>query len=95
MGILDFISKQFIDVIQWTADEPGVLASRFPMSGMEIQNGAQLVVRETQKAAFFNEGAGYLSRAMPHSEVESGDYDHLARVREWSAIGGDDDGGGE
>jgi len=56
MGILDFISKQFIDVIQWTADEPGVLASRFPMSGMEIQNGAQLVVRETQKAAFFNEG---------------------------------------
>ena len=56
MGILDFISKQFIDVIQWTADEPGVLAYRFPMSGMEIQNGAQLVVRETQKAAFFNEG---------------------------------------
>jgi len=56
MGILDFISKQFIDVIQWTADDPGVLAYRFPMSGMEIQNGAQLVVRETQKAAFFNEG---------------------------------------
>lgn len=56
MGILDFISKQFIDVIQWTADEPGVLAYRFPMSGMEIQNGAQLVVRETQRAAFFNEG---------------------------------------
>jgi membrane protease subunit (stomatin/prohibitin family) len=56
MGILDFISKQFIDVIQWTADEPGVLAYRYPMSGMEIQNGAQLVVRETQKAAFFNEG---------------------------------------
>ncbi|MDZ5449688.1 SPFH domain-containing protein [Labrys sp. ZIDIC5] len=56
MGILDFISKQFIDVIQWTAEEPGLLAYRFPMSGMEIQNGAQLVVRETQKAAFFNEG---------------------------------------
>ena len=56
MGILDFISKQFVDVIQWTADEPGILAFRFPMSGMEIQNGGQLVVRETQKAAFFNEG---------------------------------------
>lgn len=56
MGILDFISKQFIDIIQWTAEEPGLLAYRFPMADMEIQNGAQLVVRETQKAAFFNEG---------------------------------------
>jgi membrane protease subunit (stomatin/prohibitin family) len=56
MGILDFVSKQFIDVIQWTEADAGVLAFRYPMSGMEIQNGAQLVVRETQAAAFFNEG---------------------------------------
>ncbi|MDB5437787.1 MAG: addB [Caulobacteraceae bacterium] len=46
-------------------------------------------------AAFFEPGAGYLSKAMPHREAEAGDYDHLARVREWSALGGDDDGGGE
>ena len=56
MGLIDFVSKQFIDVIQWTETEPGTLAYRFPMSGMEIQNGAQLVVRETQQAAFLNEG---------------------------------------
>lgn len=56
MGIMNFISKQFVDVIQWTENEPGVLAYRFPMQDMEIQNGAQLVVRETQKAMFINEG---------------------------------------
>ncbi len=56
MGLFDFISKQFIDVIQWTESEPGVLAYRYPMEGMEIQNGAQLVVRDTQSAMFANEG---------------------------------------
>ena len=56
MGLMSFISKQFIDVIQWTEDQPGILAYRYPMQDKEIQNGAQLVVRETQRAAFFNEG---------------------------------------
>lgn len=35
--------------------------------------------------------AGYLSRALPFREDIGGDYDHLARVLEWSA-GGDADG---
>ena len=44
-------------------------------------------------------GTGYLSRALPFREGETdGDYDHLARVLEWSA-GGDataaTEGGGE
>jgi len=56
MGIIDFIAKQFIDVIQWTEAEEGVLAHRYPMRDMEIQNGAQLTVRESQMAAFVNEG---------------------------------------
>ena len=57
MGLFDFIRKQFIDVIQWVEAEPGILAYRYPMEDMEIQNGAQLVVRESQKAMFVNEGA--------------------------------------
>jgi membrane protease subunit (stomatin/prohibitin family) len=56
MALMDFIKKQFIDVIQWTEDVPGTLAWRFPMADMEIQNGAQLVVRESQMALFVNEG---------------------------------------
>ncbi len=56
MGLMDFLKKQFIDVIQYTEAEPGILASRYPMQDMEIQNGAQLTVRESQMAAFVNEG---------------------------------------
>lgn len=55
MGVLDFLSKQFVDVIDWV-EEPGVLAWRYPMQDREIQNGAALTVREGQTAAFFNEG---------------------------------------
>ena len=56
MAIRDFLIKQFIDVIQWTEPEDGVLAYRYPVADMEIQNGGQLTVRESQMAAFVNEG---------------------------------------
>lgn len=43
-----------------------------------------------------NPDVGYLSRAMPFREGEAdGDYDHLARVLEWSAGGDDADSGGD
>jgi membrane protease subunit (stomatin/prohibitin family) len=51
-----FIKKQFIDVIQWTDQEDGVLTYRYPMQDFEIQNGAKLTVRESQAAMFVNEG---------------------------------------
>lgn len=56
MSLRDFIAKQWIDVIQWTESEDGVLAYRYPMQDMEIQNGGSLTVRESQMAAFVNEG---------------------------------------
>ena len=56
MSLSNFISKQFIRVIQWNETEDGVLAVRYPMQDMEIENGGQLTVRETQMAAFINEG---------------------------------------
>jgi membrane protease subunit (stomatin/prohibitin family) len=56
MALMDFIKKQFIDVIHWTEDDETTLAYRFPMQDMEIQYGAQLTVRESQAAAFVNEG---------------------------------------
>ena len=51
-----FIKKQFIDVIQWTEEGDDILACRYPMQDMEIQNGGQLTVRESQMAMFVNEG---------------------------------------
>ena len=37
MGVLDFINKQFIDVIQWTEDEDDILAFRYPMQDMRFR----------------------------------------------------------
>src|SRR5271165_452863 len=51
-----FFSKQFIDVIQWTEPEDGILVYRYPMEDMEIQNGGKLTVRDSQMAIFVNEG---------------------------------------
>src|ERR1700739_4382895 len=56
MSLRDFLSKQFIDVIEWVEPEDGILAYRYPMQDMEIQNGGKLTVRESQAAAFVNEG---------------------------------------
>jgi membrane protease subunit (stomatin/prohibitin family) len=56
MTLGNFLSKQFIRVIQWNETEDGVLSYRYPMEDMEIENGGQLTVRETQMAAFINEG---------------------------------------
>jgi membrane protease subunit (stomatin/prohibitin family) len=56
MTLQSFLGKQFIAVIQWSEPEDGILAWQYPMQDMEIENGGQLTVRESQMAAFVNEG---------------------------------------
>ena len=56
MALMDFIKKQFIDIITWTEDGEEVLAWRFPMQDFEIQYGGSLTVRDSQVAVFVNEG---------------------------------------
>ncbi len=56
MALMDFIKKQFIDIIEWVESGDGTLAYRFPMDDREIQNGGSLTVRESQMAVFVNEG---------------------------------------
>ncbi len=56
MGLMDFIKKQFIDILEWTESGDGTLAWRYPMAGNEIQYGGSLTVRESQMAVFVNEG---------------------------------------
>src|SRR5436190_1875332 len=56
MGLMDFIKKQFIDILEWVETGDGTLAFRYPMAGHEIQYGGSLTVRESQMAIFVNEG---------------------------------------
>jgi len=51
-----FLGKQFIAVIEWNEPENGILSYRYPMRNLEIENGGQLTVSESQMAAFVNEG---------------------------------------
>ena len=46
-------------------------------------------------ATFEDETKPYLSLVHPMWKTHYGDYDHLARVKEWSLTGGADEGGGE
>ena len=54
--MFDIFKKQFIDVIEWTEEDNGVLAYRYPVEDKEIQSGASLTVRDSQMAVFVNEG---------------------------------------
>jgi membrane protease subunit (stomatin/prohibitin family) len=56
VSLLGFVRKQFIDILQWTESGDDVLAWRFPTADFEIQQGAQLIVRETQAALFVDQG---------------------------------------
>ncbi|TKT82771.1 double-strand break repair protein AddB [Aquamicrobium sp. LC103] len=65
-----------------------------PKSAIELSEEAWARL-EKLLAHYRREETGYLSRALPFREGDvGGDYDHLARVLEWSA-GGDEDGDGE
>src|SRR5690349_5513573 len=52
MAIIDFLKKQFIDIIQWQDETRDTLSFRYPDEDKEIKNGAQLIVRESQVAQF-------------------------------------------
>ena len=57
MGLMSKIKNEFVDIIEWIDDSHSTLAWRFPRYQNEIKNGAQLIVREGQKAIFVYRGA--------------------------------------
>ena len=56
MGILDFLTGEFIDVIHWTDDTRDTMVWRFEREDHEIKYGAKLTVREGQAAVMVHEG---------------------------------------
>lgn len=57
MGLMDFIRKELIEIIEWNDDSRDTLSFRFPDDDREIKRGAQLIVRESQVAQFVYLGA--------------------------------------
>ena len=54
MGILDVIKGQFLDVIEYEDISNKILLYKYvrPDGSNEIKQGAQLIVRESQKAVY-------------------------------------------
>lgn len=56
MALWDAFRGQFIDIVEWVDETRDTMVWRFPRHENEIKNGAKLIVRESQMAAFVNEG---------------------------------------
>ncbi len=56
MGLFDKLRNEFIDIIEWLDDSRNTLVWRFPRYQNEIKQGAQLIVRPGQIAAFVHRG---------------------------------------
>src|SRR4051812_14699857 len=56
MSIWEKLTGELVDIIEWVDDTQDTMVWRFPRYQNEIKNGAQLIVRESQVAAFVNEG---------------------------------------
>ena len=56
MGLFEKLKGELVDIIEWIDDSRSMLAWRFPRYQNEIKNGAQLIVREGQRAVFVYRG---------------------------------------
>ena len=56
MGLWDKLRGELIDIIEWLDESRDTMVWRFERYGNEIKSGAMLTVRESQVAAFVNEG---------------------------------------
>jgi membrane protease subunit (stomatin/prohibitin family) len=56
LGLIDKLKGELVDIIEWVDDSRSTLAWRFPRYNNEIKNGAQLIVREGQRAVFVYRG---------------------------------------
>jgi membrane protease subunit (stomatin/prohibitin family) len=83
MGLMNKIRNEFVDIIEWIDDSRSTLAWRFPRYQNEIKNGAQLIVREGQKAIFVYRGALADQFDPGHYELKSENLPLLSTLQGW------------
>ncbi len=84
MGLWDKLTREFIDIIEWTEPSQNeILAYRFPRADNEIKNGARLIVREGQAAVFVKEGQ--LADVMPPgmTTLDTNNMPILSKILGW------------
>jgi len=84
MGLVAFVHKQLIDVLEWNEVDDETLAWRFPVADREIQQGAELIVRETQVAVFVHEGRVADVFGPGRHRIVTGNLPVLTDLRHWA-----------
>ncbi|CAN5356558.1 SPFH domain-containing protein [soil metagenome] len=83
MGLMAKLKGELVDIIEWIDDSRSTLAWRFPRYNNEIKNGAQLIVREGQRAVFVYRGA-LADTFMPgHYQLTSENLPVLGTLQGW------------
>ncbi|MEO6124870.1 MAG: SPFH domain-containing protein [Ilumatobacteraceae bacterium] len=83
MGLMNKIRNEFVDIIEWIDDSRSTLAWRFPRYQNEIKNGAQLIVREGQKAIFVYRGSMADTFDPGNYELKSENLPILSTLQGW------------
>ncbi|MGI9019001.1 MAG: SPFH domain-containing protein [Euzebya sp.] len=83
MGLMAKLKGELVDIIEWIDDSRSTLAWRFPRYNNEIKNGAQLIVREGQRAVFVHRGALADSFMPGHYELTTGNLPILSTLQGW------------
>lgn len=76
-------NKTFLEIIEWIEQDPNLLMWKFPDSDSEIKNGAKLIVRESQKAIFLNEGKFADSFSAGTHSLSTENIPILSKIKGW------------
>jgi membrane protease subunit (stomatin/prohibitin family) len=83
MNMRNMIRGEFVDIIEWLDDTNTTLAWRFPRYENEIKNGAQLIVREGQRAMFVYRGQLADQYTPGHYALTSENLPILSKLQGW------------
>src|SRR3954466_5219635 len=84
MGLWDKLTNELVDIIEWLDETRDTMVWRFPRYENQIKNGAKLIVRESQVAAFVREGALADIFTQPGTyKLETGNLPILSTLAGW------------
>jgi excisionase family DNA binding protein len=83
MGVMNFVKGELIEIVEWTDDSRNTLTHRFPDRDKAIKNGAQLIVRESQRAQFIYMGEFGDTFAPGRHSLTTDNIPVLTRLRSW------------
>ncbi len=83
MGVINFVKGELIEIVEWTDDSRNILTHRFPDYDKAIKNGAQLIVRESQRAQFVYMGEFGDTFGPGRHTLSTDNIPVLTRLRSW------------